>query len=1638
MLELDEPFTFDETEEEEQKNVSCHEEEASDDFPPALLSYFETSKTRAAVCEKLILQELEDFTPSDSTENMMRLSNEVSKDMVKLNEQVGDATENEENKTDGSLLQSQKVTQNPLTHNMPMCLNNEDGAATDRCWETEKYLARDFSKHDIAQEKHCDEEMHKNEERQKREINFQEELRKIMEAEKLQEKELELMAKRAQEKLEQEMLLQQELIGNLQKQVEQERRMIEEEQRRKNEEEKRKNEEMQAKKKQEEEDRRKMKEEEEKIKSEEEQERKKLEERKRLDEEEKKNMIKLRRKEEKKQKELWEREEVKKKREEEEIRKKEEERKMEEIKEEERRREIQELEEIKQKQKERKKNRKSEDEETRIMDVKNNVTEVSGRKMTEDQKTQNEEIISIKEEKKTDNRGEEEKTRKEVVRKTTEHKMERNEVEPREKPEVKKKMVNEDIRGKDETKRIDDKMQLMESEEKKKNDVESLENQDMMRKEEKTEAKEEELIIMRKEEMKQNEEQEHRNADEEIKLKPEICENKDQNTKMEHERKKDKEKKQEELQKQQEGVSIGRKKDGTGNKEDAKDYGNEVKENIQTEERKVEEEVKERVISKNELRDKEGENSSMQSQNQTTGRTSHAGGNTKWTSSADPLQSESTADPVSSETAKKNNLNKNISQIHVYKNSNQQDPAKPGTSSYFLPASLPEHTEQKRLLWMKECIPWSKLSCQNRRKQKGSARSRTGPRGVAEGSSLPPLCPHTLLQSTGWRSLQEVTSVTLEDLPGCSLFTLAQCTQLQSLTLRRCGLKSLEGINHLQELWYIDLQENDISFVDCENMNSLRVLQLAHNKLTSIHGLNGAENLDILDLSHNSITRIAGLESLRRLQRLSVNHNQLINTKGLRDVYTLLHLDCSHNHLANVEGLENSALLHTLDLRGNSLTEPPSLNNQVLLRELHLDDNSISSLHGLTACWLPLMQHLSAAQNGITQLPSMSNFVSLENLDLRYNCLSELQNVCENLEGCQFLREIHLTGNPLQQESGWRSTLQQSVPGLRVIDSHETDSFFLPPAVQQVSSASDCFLTFCQAQLRQTHNLQQHHSRELSKLAFPFNDVQSFCRHFSMTLKLAEDQRFTHEYGETTVSDEHWAASQTAPEKTLGSVIGEELMDCRDIESSNKVPPVFPNRDIMRCSYWNFEETPATESHYDTFGPKQGPATFFSDEKASVSSHQDLNLKNTAAVVIQQCWRKYKQICGNINAPPITEKGGKGGGDGGKPESRLCYINRSTAGKHYAATVIQAFWRGYTLRRRLTSALAAVACPSVGEDDTFEEVDIDEFVFDEAALEEHFTLMLSQHSSPRHHLVSEQQLSMEPPGPRLDPSQDILPLPKHAWMAGEHVDSAAQRISADGSNRNTSPTSTSALSGLSERSEKILEEWGFTDSHTALLLLRRARKMKSKRQLQKKQRDPSVRLALFRNCNYQLGPAEAQNTTARYNRNYVKAGGAETGHQQAERTEHVKQDQTQQWLHTQATHGHSDGDRFLPDINSSILSGGRVQLVANPAYTDCLNHTSGLWANSSLVGQGCKVNSYARRTSSSHARKEVPSPARVTSAPSKKERISFRDNPVQLSGGWGGGKKRDRVHKHHLSFKDRRTHPHLTCLPTFHQPTHYS
>ncbi|XP_075946114.1 leucine-rich repeat- and IQ domain-containing protein 1 [Anarhichas minor] len=1263
--------------------------------------------------------------------------------------------------------------------------------------------------------------------------------------------------------------------------------------------------------------------------------------------------------------------------------------------------------------------RKKKQEEKRKREEERKKIEEEAKKKVEKEKRKMEEDISEKEEKKK--REEENMRIEEEVRITKVMEMRKK----KEEEEALKKM-HEEMRKRDEKQHgnIDEEVKLKESRKKEEKDRKRREEEEARKREKETKARKEKKelteVVIKKEGEDRTTKEEPRPIEEDEKSKRED----ERKIKEEERRRRLKEdlrqEEEEGYQKLEEEIKL--KEDERKHVEAEKELKEEeVGENKKEVNRNTEEEIrlKEKKESKQRVME-EGRRANEPQEKIENNRTSSRTG---------PLHSESTISRTSTEVKpQQHDPEENISRISVAKTVDYEDQAA-RPASVLSSVCLSEHTEEKRLAWMKDCVPWSKLSLQNRSKQRGSARSRRGPRGAAGSSGLPPLCPDSLLQSTGWKSLQEVTTVTLEDLPGRGLSTLAQCTQLRSLTLRRCGLKSLEGINQLPQLCYIDVQENDISFVDCENMSSLRVLHLGHNKLTSIHGLTGAENVDVLDLSHNSITRIADLKSMRRLQRLSVDHNQLISTKGLRDVYTLLHLSCSHNHLATVEGLENSALLNTLDLRANSLTEPPSLNNQVLLRELHLDDNSISSLQGLAACWLPLMQHLSVAQNRITQLPPMSDSVSLANLDLRFNCMSELQNVCESLEGCVFLREVHVTGNPLQQESGWRSTLQRAVPGLRAVDDQQTDSFLTPPAVQQLSPASGSFLEFCQAQLQQTRDLQQQHSRELSSASSSLDAVKTSCRHLTEVLQLATDQRFAHEYGDTTVADTHRAAGRTTPEE-VDSNRAEKRTERTEMESAGKVPPVLPNR----RSYWSRHDT------FDPVGPKTGPTvskaisgsvhssatkmktTSSSLEVAPVSNNQDLDLHNTAAVVIQQLWKKYRQKCGNISSLSTAEKGGGrggdgGGGDGGKPESGPSYVNGSVVGPDYAATVIQALWRGFALRRRLASALAAVTCPDAGDDDTFEEVDVDEFVFDEEALEKPWTLSFSEDLPPRRYPASEQPLSLKPPGHFPEPSQYILPStpvwrPKQAWLPGEQVDSAGQRVSPESSNSSKSPASTSVLSGLSERSEKILEEWGFTDSHTALLMLKRAQNMKSKTQWQMKRKDPSVRLAL-RNCSYPLGPVAARNRPAPHNRSDIKGREAEPGLQHAEKVERVKRERAQQWLRTRAAHPDrdSEGVHFLPEISSDVLNGGRVQLVADPGYTARPRHTSGSQADDSSAARPCKEHSYPRTNFLGPARNEVPSPRRVASAPSKRERISYRDNPVQWSGGWGGGKKRDKVNK---------------------------
>ncbi|XP_053091188.1 leucine-rich repeat and IQ domain-containing protein 1 isoform X2 [Pangasianodon hypophthalmus] len=887
-------------------------------------------------------------------------------------------------------------------------------------------------------------------------------------------------------------------------------------------------------------------------------------------------------------------------------------------------------------------------------------------------------------------------------------------------------------------------------------------------------------------------------------------------------------------------------------------------------------------------------------------------------------------------------------------------------------ACLPDSTEQKRLAWMMSCTPWSKLSMQNKRKGLGAPPRRRGHRR-ASGHSLLPFPVDTVLRSGPWSSLKQVTSVTLEDLSGCSLSTLSECTRLQSLTLRRCRLQALDGLNQCTELQHIDLQENNITYVDCGGLARLEVLLLGRNQLMTIHGLDDAVNLTVLQLSHNIISRISGLGSLKKLHRLTIDHNQLISTRGLSEAFTLLHLDCSYNHLSHVEGLENCALLNTLDLRGNNLTELPVLKNHVLLRELYLDDNSICSLHGLESCWLPLLHCLSVPQNSITQLPLLVDLVSLKTLNVSHNCLSELRNICMSLQGCTRLQELSINDNPVQQENNWRSSVLAVNPNLIKLNGEQTGA---SGTLSADSTQLWSFQALCQAHQDQIDSVLQRHSMEISSAPSALHAQLLVGNHATELFQLAEEQRYAHEYGDSGVCET--AMQEPVASSHLHELSAWDLAQKKSAEAKTQQPAE--------------HKTLSWQAPHGCPGSCISPTQKFRDTQprdrysryAVQASRMDL--KTVAAMVIQCRWREHRQRrrTGYLGPPA-------------KAHSRLnpqrevksCKTWPERLNKDYAATVIQAVWRGYLLRKRLARALM-LAQLSEG-DEAFEEVDMDEFIFDEEAMEKDW-ITLHSDMSPSSVLPYSEQLPLPKPLlplPELHKSASVQPrTPRQAWISGEETPVLEQRQSPDPSTRMRSPASTLGKYSLSERSEKILEEWGLSSGSTARLMLKRAQRMKARKQQHQKKLlagrgDVSVQEAL------RGEPEQMQTQTRR---------------------------RTYQWLQTQAvlsqrSSAPSASDHFLPEIDPEILNGGRVQLVASTGYREAPDSAGKQWIDSAGFSSPQNHQAHTRTHSAGPAKKEVPSPQRVTLAPSRKERISFRDNPVQLSGGWGGGKKRSNANK---------------------------
>ena len=121
----------------------------------------------------------------------------------------------------------------------------------------------------------------------------------------------------------------------------------------------------------------------------------------------------------------------------------------------------------------------------------------------------------------------------------------------------------------------------------------------------------------------------------------------------------------------------------------------------------------------------------------------------------------------------------------------------------------------------------------------------------------------------------------------------------------------------------LNLSVNQISSLgtSLQFNENLREVNLSHNRLEDIEGLQHLQNLKRLDVSCNRISDIKCIGGLKRLEDLQISHNKLRVLVGIDQLHKLARLNASHNHIKDAAHLSFCGEIQCLNLSHNALED---------------------------------------------------------------------------------------------------------------------------------------------------------------------------------------------------------------------------------------------------------------------------------------------------------------------------------------------------------------------------------------------------------------------------------------------------------------------------------------------------------------------------------------------------------------------------------------------------------------------------------------------------------------------------------------------------------------------------------------------
>ncbi|RLN72722.1 hypothetical protein BBJ28_00008178 [Nothophytophthora sp. Chile5] len=158
--------------------------------------------------------------------------------------------------------------------------------------------------------------------------------------------------------------------------------------------------------------------------------------------------------------------------------------------------------------------------------------------------------------------------------------------------------------------------------------------------------------------------------------------------------------------------------------------------------------------------------------------------------------------------------------------------------------------------------------------------------------------------------------------------------------------------------------------------SSLEELNLSHELVGAIEGLNNAINLRVASFADNAIKRIEGLEACTRLEELCLDDNEITQIENLESLTFLKKLHLGRNRLTAIQRLHTLENLMQLSLEENQISSLRGLGSAMKLMELYLGNNQIENLKEIQHLKaLPKLTILDLSGNEITRLADYRLYV---------------------------------------------------------------------------------------------------------------------------------------------------------------------------------------------------------------------------------------------------------------------------------------------------------------------------------------------------------------------------------------------------------------------------------------------------------------------------------------------------------------------------------------------------------------------------------------------------------------------------------------------------------------------------------------